>query len=152
MLRLKGESFTCGRARFVDFSGKVREPTAKIFIKILVSDWPEPVLTQLDTGAAWSVLEPEIASEIGVLDGSGEPERLVTRAGIMSGRLVTVPITFLADEGLSIDIEGTFFGDPHWPFGSFIGYTGLLDSIRFALDPPRNDFYFGESLGRLLAG
>ncbi|MEA2693217.1 MAG: hypothetical protein QOJ16_2604 [Acidobacteriota bacterium] len=149
MLRLKGEAFTGGRARFVDFSGKLREPTAKVFVKIRVSDWSDPVLAQLDTGAAWSVLEPEIASVIGVLDGSGDPERLVTRAGVRRGHLVDVPITFLADEGYSIDIEGRFFVDPEWPFGSFLGYTGLLDRIRFALDPPRNDFYFGESLGRL---
>ncbi len=31
-----------------------------------------------------------------------------------------------------------------WPPGkTFLGYSGLLDSIRFALDPQRNHFYFG---------
>jgi len=28
---------------------------------------------------------------------------------------------------------------------SFLGYSGLLSNIRFALDPQANDFYFGPS-------
>jgi len=28
---------------------------------------------------------------------------------------------------------------------TFLGYSGLLDRIRFALDPQANDFYFGAS-------
>ena len=35
--------------------------------------------------------------------------------------------------------SGTIFVSPDWPEGlSFLGYTGLLDSIRFAFDPPKN--------------
>lgn len=39
---------------------------------------------------------------------------------------------------------GTFFVSQDWPSGlTFLGYSGLLDSIRFALDPQANHFYFG---------
>lgn len=35
-----------------------------------------------------------------------------------------------------------------WPDGmSFLGYSGLLDSLRFAVDPQANDFYFGLPAG-----
>jgi hypothetical protein len=27
--------------------------------------------------------------------------------------------------------------------GTFLGYSGLLERIRFAVDPQQNNFYFG---------
>lgn len=60
------------------------------------------------------------------------------------GSLVRVPFTLLADEGEELVSEGLFFVTPDWPEGmTFLGYSGLLDSIRFALDPQVNDFFFG---------
>ena len=56
-----------------------------------------------------------------------------------------VPFRLIAEEGETLTKSGTFFISPDWPEGlSFLGYTGLLDSIRFAFDPPQNHFYFGE--------
>jgi hypothetical protein len=53
----------------------------------------------------------------------------------------------LAEIGESYDTEGTFFISPDWPAGrTFLGYSGLLDSIRFALDPQANHFYFGPGI------
>ncbi len=64
------------------------------------------MIAQLDTGAAWSVLEPKVAN-----------------------------------------LLGTFFICSDWPDGrTFLGYSGLLDSIRFALDPQANHFYFGPGV------
>jgi len=31
-----------------------------------------------------------------------------------------------------------------WPGPNFIGYEGLLQRIRFAVDPETNLFYFGQ--------
>lgn len=74
----------------------------------------------------------------------GDPARLSTRLGIKTGFLVRVPFLLIAEEGESLETEGTFFVPVDWPSGtSFLGYSGLLDSIRFALDPMANDFYFG---------
>jgi hypothetical protein len=57
---------------------------------------------------------------------------------------VRVPFTFVADEGNSLATEATFFLAPDWPAGmNFLGYSSLLDSMRFALDPQANHFYFG---------
>jgi hypothetical protein len=67
-----------------------------------------------------------------------------TWLGRRKGRLVRLPFIFAADEGDDFPNEGTFFITPDWPEGvTFLGYSGLLDSIRFALDPQVNDFFFG---------
>jgi hypothetical protein len=144
MLKLAGVPFAQGRSSFLDHHKEHPETTAKIFVRLLVGDLDTAVIAQLDTGAAWSVLDPRVASVLGLLDAEGFPAIIDTRFGRMAGRLVTVPIRFLADEGTSFDTDGTFFISPDWPPGrTFLGYSGLLDSIRFALDPQLNHFYFG---------
>ncbi|HEX3551794.1 MAG TPA: hypothetical protein VIA62_01020 [Thermoanaerobaculia bacterium] len=101
-------------------------------------------MAQLDTGAAWSVLDPIIARSLGLLQAGGLVTRLETRFGTMEGRLIRIPIRFVAEEGTSLNTTGTFFISPDWPSGrTFLGYSGLLDGMRFALDPQANHFYFG---------
>ena len=144
MLKLAGDFFTQGRSIFADHDRDNPETTAKIFVRLLLGEIPTAVVAQLDTGAAWSVLDPKVAANLGILDADGPRTSLETRFGRKEGRLVKVPIRFLADEGTSFDTEGTFFISPDWPPGrTFLGYSGLLDSIRFALDPQKNHFYFG---------
>jgi hypothetical protein len=47
---------------------------------------------------------------------------------------------------VSFAADGMFFVSPDWPTDqTFLGYSGLLDGIRFALDPQANHFYFGAS-------
>jgi hypothetical protein len=145
-LRLKlGEAdFTQGRSTFRDHLEALREPTAKVYIPILVGAFKPIVLAQLDTGAAWSVLDPVVARSLGLLHAGGLLTRLETRFGAQEGRLVRVPIQFIADHGTALDTEATFFISPDWPPGrTFLGYSGLLDAMRFAIDPQANHFYFG---------
>jgi hypothetical protein len=69
---------------------------------------------------------------------------MLTPLGVIHGHLVRVPFTLPADEGEDLALTGTFLVSDDWPSGlTFLGYSGLLDSIRFALDPQANDFYFG---------
>lgn len=92
------------------------------------------------------MLDCELADALGLLDGSGEPTQLSTRQGQRQGNLVRVPLIIPADEGQgeSLEMEPTFFVCPDWPHGkNFLGYSGLLEFIRIALDPPENYFYFG---------
>jgi hypothetical protein len=146
MLKLGQADFTCGRSRYMDVLRQAPEPTAKIFVKIsLVEDIDSSLWAQVDTGAAWSVLDPQIARRLGYLDSDGERIRLDTRLGRKQGTLVQIPFRFLADDGTPLDTEGTFFICPDWPPGrTFLGYSGLLDAMRFALDPQANHFYFGS--------
>lgn len=143
MLHLGRDPFTTGRSRFADHSPAARDPTAKIYIRVAFEQGSE-VLAQLDTGAAWSVLAPDLARLLGVSTLVGDPARMRTPLGVMEGQLVRIPFILQADEGENLRFDGTFFISEDWPDGmTFLGYSGLLDSVRFAVDPQANNFYFG---------
>lgn len=142
MLTLGDRPFTTGRCRFLDSDGIRDEP--KIYAQVVPGDWKTPVLAQLDTGAAWSVLDSEIAEELGLFDERGEQAKLSTRLGLMNGTLVRVPFTLIAEEGESLRLDATVFVSREWREGTFLGYGGLLERIRFAIDPSANNFFFGS--------
>lgn len=73
--------------------------------------------------------------------------KLSTRFGPMDGFLIRAPLTLIAEEGEDLHTEATFFVSAEWPERlSFLGYSGLLDSLRFAFDSQVNHFYFGGYL------
>jgi len=144
VLRYHRGLFTTGRSKFLDHALWHRENTAKIFVGIKLAGLIQTVYAQVDTGAAWSVLSADLAREAGIRTEEGEPAILSTRIGIQRGHIVRVAFTLIAQEGESLWTEGAFFVCPDWPPRQvFLGYSGLLDSIRIALDPQVNDFYFG---------
>ena len=60
MLRdLEGNTFATGCAIFMDTD--LAEVSPKIHVRIQPGNLPAPVLEQLDTGAAWSILNVEVA-------------------------------------------------------------------------------------------
>jgi hypothetical protein len=99
----------------------------------------------LDTGADWSVFNTEIAEDLGLFGIEGEPIALSTRFGTIAGYLVPAPVTLIADDGDSLRIDATVFISTDWPrkAGTFLGYSGLTERIRFAVDPQKNDLFFG---------
>jgi len=139
-----GTAFTTGRMRFLDEDPASPEKSPKVYVKIEPGDFGSFVFAQLDTGAAWSILDSQIAEELALFDGQGQPITVDTRFGPMRGSLERTNITMLADEGESIEFEATVFVSREWPAGSFLGYAGLLERVRFAVDPQQNFFYFGS--------
>jgi hypothetical protein len=137
-------SFSAGRSVFLDQHPVLVEPTSKVFVKIVFDGLKRNCLAQVDTGAAYSILELGIARNLGLFQVEGQFIRLSTRLGDLRGLLVRVPLKILADEGTSLEFEGTFFVSTDWHGGTFLGYSGLLDRLRIGLDSPRNLFYFGE--------
>lgn len=137
-------SFSSGRSKFLDWHPGFVEPTAKVFVKVVFGRLDTTWLAQVDTGAAYSVLESGAARALGLFDVEGDPVRLSTRSGDLWGRLVRVPLKLVADEGESLDFEAPFFVSTDWYGATFLGYTGLLDKLRIALDSPANQFYFGD--------
>ena len=137
-----GIPFSVGRAKFADLSDAQEEGSAKIFVKIGTASSSSPVPALLDTGAAWSVLDKELAEELELLGGEGEQVPMSTRLGRFTGRLERTRIDILADEGESITVDATVWVSEQWPGGTFVGYQGLLERIRFAIDPSDNSFYF----------
>ncbi|HSF19315.1 MAG TPA: hypothetical protein VLK65_27565 [Vicinamibacteria bacterium] len=146
LLTVDGNLFAGGRSRFFDSDGGT-EPTPKIFVKILPGEAPIPVLAQVDTGAAWSVLDGDIAEALGFLTQPGPSVSLSTRIGTVRGKLIRSSLTLVADEGQSCEIDATLFVSRDWTYGNFLGYSGFLERTRFAVDPATNDFYFGGLSG-----
>jgi len=144
VLTLEDQPFTTGRCRYTDADGR-SDGAAKICIKVVPGDWESPVLAILDTAADWSVINTEIALDLGLFGIEGESIALSTRFGTIAGHLVPAPVTLIADDGDSLRIDATVFISSDWPrkAGTFLGYSGLLERIRFAVDPQRNDFFFG---------
>jgi hypothetical protein len=141
--RPNGAEFTTGRSRYSDHTPASEEPTAKIFVKIKVGALVGPILAQLDTGAAWSILNTEVAEAMSLLGGAGEPTRVRTSRGPVDGRLERTSLEIVADEGDALSVEATVLVSPDWQGDNFLGYAGLLQNIRFAVDPSDNSFHFG---------
>jgi hypothetical protein len=137
-----GTQFTSGCAPYFDQEPEQGESRAKVFVRIDPGGIG-PVLALLDTGAAWSVLDAEIAEAMSLLDGDGEPIRMTTRLGHFNGRLEDAHLTLLAQDGESLEVNARVFVSPEWPGRTFLGYMGMLERIRFALDPQQNHFHFG---------
>jgi hypothetical protein len=145
MLDLNGEAFASGRSKFLDHHPKFLEPTAKIFVNVGFPGLDGRFLAQVDTGAAYSTLEVQVAEALGLFGFRGQrpTARISTRIGAIDGQLVRIPLTLIADEGVSLDFDATFFVSRERQATTFLGYVGLLDRIRIALDSPANHFYFG---------
>jgi hypothetical protein len=114
-----------------------------VAVECLVGDYSVNAL--LDTGSQWCILPALIAAEVANLtESSGPAERMGTRFGTIIGRLVRVPLAFVAEEGETLDVDATWFVSEDWPGPAVIGWKGCLERVRFALDPTREEFYFGE--------
>jgi len=106
---------------------------------------PDFVTTaMLDTGSTYSVLDADVAEQFGAFEETDAPSiEMGTRRGVLRGRLIRRPIWLLAETGESLEVEATFWVSPEWRQGHFLGYAGLLQRIRFGLDPQANQVYFG---------
>lgn len=71
----------------------------------------------MDTAAPWCIFEGKLGA---VLSRCFEPVRE------------------------QVTLSTRLFVSPDWTGPNFIGYEGLLQRIRFAIDPEANLFYFGR--------
>jgi hypothetical protein len=144
MLILDGEPFTSGRSRFFDQHPRFAEPTAKVFVQVEIPGYDGPLLAQVDTGAAYSILETAVAEATGLLGRDGSSTRISTRLGTILGKLIRHRLTLIADAGESLELDMTLFVSEGWTGPTVLGYSGCLDHLRVGLDALPNMFYFGE--------
>lgn len=133
--------FATGGSRYFDRDPEIPAQTASVHVQVEFDG--VPALAMLDTGAAWSVLKAELAANLDLFGRDGPAQTISTRIGTIQGKLVRATTTLVADDGDSVDVDSTVFVSPDWPAGNFIGYAGLLERIRFAVDPGTNAFLFG---------
>ena len=141
-------NFASGASAFAD-TAPGTQYEARVFVPVRVDGLDGDITAMLDTAAPWCVVAGALASLL-TNQGSILVPRLVlsTRLGDFSGALSRVSMTLLADEGDSLSVEATVFLCRDWPGPNVIGYNGLMERIRFALDPSLNTlilapFYFG---------
>ena len=126
---------------YFDEDGDDHPDSARIHVRVEFDG--VAVFALLDTGASWSVVNTELAEELGLFDRDGEPVDMSSRMGTISGKLVRAVARLVAEDGESVEVDSTLFVSREWPAGTFIGYSGLLERIRFAVDPDTNSFIFG---------
>jgi len=103
----------------------------------------------LDTGSPWSILNPKLADTLG-LDYQTTAithSKLRIRGYLYDGWLSRLLIALVAEKGENAVIDSTVFipkldQDDDWLHPNFLGLTGFLERIRFAIDPEYNHFFF----------
>ena len=133
--------FAFGCQWYLDALPSQAEAAPRVVLSVLVEDIEVSAL--LDTGATQCVLNWAIAEQL--LSRGGEAVRQVRAlgGGVHEGVLLPVVVTLLADEGSPLAIPAAAWSAETFSGPNLIGYGGLLEKVRFALEPAANRFYFG---------
>src|SRR5215467_12906582 len=141
-----GEVFATGAQPYLSRSIRAADPSNRIIVEVEIGGLRTSAV--IDTGAPYVVLDPSLAQVLGVnLRTALFSTILSIRGHRVQGSLHRMNLTFLADEGEEITVEATVFipqvDTGSWALPSFIGWTGCLERLRFAVDPLDETFYFG---------
>ena len=116
-------------------------------ICIAVQFWNlSKTLAIVDTGAPYCVLSREEVETVdpNYKDAAIGEINLRMIEGEPPGVLIRWPVRLIAADGPHLTIKGTVFvPDDYTPRPAFIGLDGILNRMRFAVDPQNNLFYFG---------
>ena len=142
-----GRPFAQGCCGFLYRPATERETTPRIILTVQISG----IETQaaLDTGGVYLVCDPEVADLLDLDPSSGVgSDSLGIRGRKVSGTLYRLPLRLVPDEGRGLELEVTAFVpslEPYetWGLPSFMGLSGCLERLRFAVDPATDTFYFG---------
>ncbi len=143
------EPFATGASTYSDTYPGVDELHPRIYVEFRPkgADSDPSFLALLDTGGHYCILSEEVASSVRnhLSDCLGQTV-LRTAHGPVRGELYMLTIELLAEAGEHLDIDAVVFIAPGWRAPSFLGYSGMLDRLRFALNPQTNRFYFARAL------
>ena len=125
----------------------MKEPHPRIYVEFRPAGAdPEPAFPALlDTGGHYCILNEEVATLVRdqLTDRLGEAI-LHTAHGKLRGELYILGIELIAHVGETLDLDVVAFIAPEWRGPSFLGYLGMLDRLRFAIEPETNRFYFAR--------
>lgn len=146
LLHPNGETFATGAIRYSYRPVSANETTNRIILLVEIAG----VLTEavVDTGAPYVICAPRIALLAGFDRAYALARmRMLIRGMQLEGSLTRLSIKLLAREGDDLTVDATVFVpdvEEYWgSFPSFIGLTGFLERLRFAVDPSTDTFYFG---------
>lgn len=145
-----GETFALGAIQYLYAPATANETTNRIQLPILLEiEKSVEVFAVLDTGAPYPILDPTIAKTIGFSSELAiDRISMLVRGKKLEGSLIRLNITLVADRGQDLTVDATTFvpdSEFAWDnFPCFIGLSGFLERIRFAIDPNTDTFYFGS--------
>ncbi len=131
-----GEYFATGAIPFAYCPATESETTNRILIRVEIQGIP--TIAVVDTGAPYVICAPKIAADAGVSPASAlERKTMLIRGMRLEGFVVRLNIRLKAEYGQDLDVDSTIFipeVEEYWgDFPSFIGLTGFLERIRFAI-------------------
>jgi hypothetical protein len=97
----------------------------------------------VDTASEWCVIKEDLLPRHAA-ESASERTMLSTRFGLIEGHLVRAAITFPGTESDDLRVEGTWFVSADWTGPPVLGWKGVLDRMRFAVDPVEGWLYFSE--------
>lgn len=143
-----GQPFATGVARYDYRPATQHEDSLRLVLQIEIDGIRMPAV--VDTGAPFVVCTPQFVKYLDIDPKmSVQRKTMLIRGSWVTGYLYRLPISFLAEEGEDLYVDATVFApDPEWEEGwgdlpSFIGLSGCLERMRFAVDPGADIFYFG---------
>ena len=145
LLRINGAQWSTGVAQFLDHLPEAPGTATNIVVRCSIPSFFE-FHAIIDTAAPFSILQFSLACLLGWPTGDGEAKTLHSWRGDYDGALERIQIEIPADEGNSLITESTFFVAKDWTGANhpnFLGWNGILERLRFAIDPGNNNFHFG---------
>jgi len=147
-----GQQFATGAAECSYRKATSNDRSSRLMVPISING--RLIDAVIDTGGLFFVCTPEIAAQLGLYAIQGIHDNISIRGDSISGTLCRLDLSFEAtDDGNSMSVDVTAFIPDQkylkaWALPPYIGWTGCLERIRFAIDPPLHDdaggtFYFG---------
>jgi hypothetical protein len=141
-----GQPFATGSLPY--FVGEPGEQAAgRLLLRVAIEgQW---TVAAVDTGGHYFVCHPGLTDALNpYLTDPLEEITLEIRGIRYRGILYLLSIQIPAATGESLPVPATVFipqlsSDDAWGLPSFIGFIGVLDRMRFAVDPENHTFYFG---------
>lgn len=139
--------FATGAATYSDDHPGWPDPHSRIYVKFRPHGIDEDLafLALLDTGGHYCIFDEVVAASVGdLLTDSLGSTSLRTAHGPVDGELFLLRIELLAETGQDLDFEAVVFIVPGWRAPSYLGYSGALDRLRFAINPDTSRWYFAR--------
>lgn len=144
-----GEEFATGRSEFDIGPASPDDFSNRILLRVLIAGIE--TMAVLDTGSPYVVCPPHLLRlmDLSPKDSLDHISAFQIRGRTYPGNVYQLVVSFLAAEGLTLDVEAAVFvpelmRPEEWgSLPMFIGLTGCLERMRFAVDSETQNFYFG---------
>lgn len=148
---LLDNGFAVGSLKYSDHYSEQSSQNHIVIPLTFVQDNSLHIRAILDTAAKWCIIDPNIAKEWEKLffNRYDSNESVNIRGTPLKGSIAHAQIILRATNGDDLILDARFFipqlaPNQDWLLPNFIGLDGMLNCMRFAIDPAENAIYFGK--------